>query len=221
MKLRTGLGWNSTQSTAAALDALSLLVPLLAAEAPAKGVRITIGGREALNLSKPDELKALVYRTRRAGDQLPIQDPLEIAMATEGGAAVYYTVETVGTQRQDKVEPIGDIIKLSRTFETLDGRPLQGKVIAGQSFAVRLRIDLERPQSYVLIEDRRPSGCEFADDHLHGKGASNLANVEFRDDRVLRLRRGAAGGTTRVHLLPTRRNAGDQPGVAGVRLSDV
>jgi uncharacterized protein YfaS (alpha-2-macroglobulin family) len=183
-KMRTGLGWDSTQSTAAALDALSLLVPLLPADVPPKAVRVTIGWRPALNLSRPDDLKAKVYRAHLAGERLPLQDPLEIEIVAEGGGPVYYTVEALGTQRLDKVEPIGDTIKVSRSFETLDGRPLPGKVTAGQTIAVRLRVDLERPQTYVLIEDRRPAGCEFADDRLHGKGAADLANVEFRDDRV-------------------------------------
>ena len=184
MKLRSGLGWDSTQATAAALDALSLLIPLTVADAPVKAVRVSFAGRPALNLTKPEELKNPVYRVRLAGERLPMQDPLEIELVAEGGADVYYTVEAFGTQRQDRVEPIGDVIKLSRTFETVDGRPLAGKVTAGQTIAVRLLVDLEKQNDYVLIEDRRPAGCEFADDHLHGNGALGLANVEFRDDRV-------------------------------------
>jgi alpha-2-macroglobulin len=184
MKRRTGLGWENTQATANALDALSLLIPLLTAETPLKSVRIAVADREALNLSKPDELKSPGFRVRLSGEQLPNQDPLEITLNAEGGAAVYYTVEASGTQRLDKVAPIGDVIKVSRTFETLDGLPLAGNMTQGQTLAVRLRVLLEKPCSYLLVEDRRPAGCEFADDHLHGKDAAGLANVEFRDDRV-------------------------------------
>ncbi len=184
MKLRTGLGWDNTQATAAALDALSLLIPSLTAEGAVSAVRVIIGGKEALSLSKPEDLKAPVYRARLGGEKLPIQDPLEIELAAEGNATVYYTVEAQGTQRQDKVEPIGDAIKVSRTFETLAGQPLTGKVTVGQTLAVRLQVVLEKPCAYVLIEDRRPAGCEFADKHLYGKDSAGLANVEFRDDRV-------------------------------------
>jgi hypothetical protein len=181
MKFRTGLGWGSTQATAEALDAVSLLLPRLPAELPLKSVRITIGGKEVLKLTKPDELKAGVFRARQTG---VLPDALEIGLEVEGGAAAYYTIEAAGTQRQDKVEPIGDTIKVNRTFETLAGQPLAGKVAVGQVLAVRLRVTLERPCSYVLIEDRRPAGCEFAENHLYGKAAAGLANVEFRDDRV-------------------------------------
>src|SRR5262249_28386657 len=92
--------------------------------------------------------------------------------------------EAPGTQRQDKVEPIGDAIKVSRTFETLDGRPVAGPMTVGRTLAVRLAVVLDRPREYVLIEDRRPAGCEFGDTQFHGKAAAGLANVEFRDDRV-------------------------------------
>jgi uncharacterized protein YfaS (alpha-2-macroglobulin family) len=184
MKLRSGLGWDSTQSTAAALDALSLLIPLLANEAPVKGVRVSVAGREAINLTTPEQLKALLYRAHLDGERLPRRDSAEIEMVVDGGANVYYTVEALGTQRLDKVEPLGDTIKMTRILETLDGRPLIGKPTVGDSFAVRVRVDLEKPRGYVLIEDRCPAGCEFADDRLHGELAADLANVEFRDDRV-------------------------------------
>jgi hypothetical protein len=183
MKLRTGLGWGSTQATAAALDALSLLIALSGKDSAAKSLRVKIVGAEALNLLKPKDGDE-VFRAHLTGDRLARQDPAEFELVNEGGGSLYYTVEAVGTQRQDKVEPIGDAIKVSRTFETVAGQPLAGPVPLGQTVAVRLRVVLEKPFGYVLIEDRRPAGCEFADDHLHGKNAAGLATMEFRDDRV-------------------------------------
>ncbi len=38
--------------------------------------------------------------------------------------------------------------------------------------------------NYLIIEDRRPAGCEFAADRLDGSAAGGAAHVEFRDDRV-------------------------------------
>ncbi len=183
MTRRSGLGWSNTQATAAALDALSLLIPRLPPEAPVNGLQVMIGGKEALKLSRPEEFKAQVFRARLTGDQLSLEDSLKIKLVT-GAAAMYYTIEAAGTQRQDKVEPIGDSIKVSRTFETVDGKPLVGTVTVGQTLAVRLCVSLEKAQSYLLIEDRRPAGCEYADSHMHGKDGAGLANVEFRDDRV-------------------------------------
>lgn len=183
MKLRTGLGWENTQATAAALDALSLLIPQTAAEGTVKAVHIKIAGREVLNLTQPEDLQASVYRARLSGERLPVQDPLEIELVAEAGTPLYYTIEAPGTQRQDKVEPLGDAIRVTRTFETVDGRLLPEKLTAGQTLAVRVSVVLDKPREYVLIEDRCPAGCEFADTHLYGKDASRLVNVEFRDDR--------------------------------------
>ena len=50
--------------------------------------------------------------------------------------------------------------------------------------AVHLRVDLEGPRQYMIVEDRRPAGCEFAGELLDGPLAPAAANVEFRDDRV-------------------------------------
>lgn len=71
-----------------------------------------------------------------------------------------------------------------RRFETLDGKPFQGPLKVGQVVAVRLTLSLVQPREYVLIEDRRPAGCEFADDRIVPTLAGNLAHHEFRDDRI-------------------------------------
>ena len=49
---------------------------------------------------------------------------------------------------------------------------------------VHLTVELDKPQSYLIVEDRRPAGCEFADDAIGGPLARQAANVEFRDDRL-------------------------------------
>ena len=36
----------------------------------------------------------------------------------------------------------------------------------------------------MIVEDRRPAACEFADEQLDGPAAASAVNVEFRDDRV-------------------------------------
>jgi uncharacterized protein YfaS (alpha-2-macroglobulin family) len=73
---------------------------------------------------------------------------------------------------------------LERRVETLDGEALKGPLKIGQVVRVRLRLDLADPQRFLMIEDRRPSLCEFADDALAGRSAKFAVNQEFRDDRV-------------------------------------
>ena len=54
----------------------------------------------------------------------------------------------------------------------------------GEVVAVHLNVELAEPRDYLLVEDRRPAGCEFAEDTISGRAASSADHVEFRDDRV-------------------------------------
>jgi uncharacterized protein YfaS (alpha-2-macroglobulin family) len=73
---------------------------------------------------------------------------------------------------------------MRREYTTLAGRPIDRPLAAGEVFAARVTVELARPQRYFIIEDRRPAGCEFAEDRIFGKDAASAAHVEFRDDRV-------------------------------------
>jgi uncharacterized protein YfaS (alpha-2-macroglobulin family) len=77
-------------------------------------------------------------------------------------------------------------VQLRRRLETVDGKAFAGPLKVGQVIAVRLTLDLQAAEDYLLIEDYRPAGCEFAGDDLEEPTARRprAANVEFRDDRV-------------------------------------
>jgi uncharacterized protein YfaS (alpha-2-macroglobulin family) len=84
----------------------------------------------------------------------------------------------------DKIEPLGDEVKILRSIERLDGTPFSGALKVGEIVAVRLKLTLKAPVNCLIVEDRRPAGCEFAGDKLSGELSASAANVEFRDDRV-------------------------------------
>jgi uncharacterized protein YfaS (alpha-2-macroglobulin family) len=184
MASRTGLHWESTQATAGALDALAGLLGHVRSDTTAKGVKVHLGGEVVLDLSKPAELEKLVYRAHAPAEHHSAGEAAEIEMLADCDSRIYYTIAATGVQRLDKVEPIGSAIRVRRQLETLDGKPLDGQLHVGQVIAVRLQIDLEKAQEYILAEDRRPAGCEFADERLAGDKKNSPANVEFRDDRV-------------------------------------
>jgi uncharacterized protein YfaS (alpha-2-macroglobulin family) len=212
MKLRRGLGWSSTEETAAALDALSLMLSRLPGEAAVKGLRVTVAGRTVLNLSRPEDLKHLVFRARVSGEGLPAVEQPEITLSAEGEVPIFYTLEATGNQRLDRSGPVGDEVKVTRSWETPDGKPIRGPVTVGQVVAVRLRLALNSPETYLLIEDRRPAGCEFVDERLHGAAARSLANIEFRDDRVCAFAGSLPAGTHEfVYYLRAR-----TPGISNV-----
>jgi uncharacterized protein YfaS (alpha-2-macroglobulin family) len=105
-------------------------------------------------------------------------------MEADSDVETFFTFAATGTQRLDKIEATGTDLRMERRFETPDGQPLTGRLKVGQVFAVRLIVDAAKEQRYVLIEDRRAAGCEFADERLDAGNGIRPANVEFRDDRV-------------------------------------
>jgi uncharacterized protein YfaS (alpha-2-macroglobulin family) len=95
-----------------------------------------------------------------------------------------FALTAVGTQRLDKVEPIGTAVRIRRRYTTPDGKPIDRPLRAGEVIAAHVTVELTKPRDYFLIEDRRPSVCEFAADRIFGPPAASAAHVEFRDDRV-------------------------------------
>jgi len=185
LKRRHGLQWEHTQATAAAIAALTGMVARATGVPEPRRVRVAVGDKTVLDLQTPEQLKPLVYRLHMPADKIPKGDALPIALSSEGGEPMVYTVATAGIQRLDRVtEPSGTEVRLRRRLETVDGQPLAGKIKPGQVIAVRLQLELQNGEQYLLIEDRRPAGCEFADERIAPAVNGQLAHVEFRDDRV-------------------------------------
>ena len=113
-----------------------------------------------------------------------------------------------GTEQLDQVEPRGKEVRMTRTYETLDGKPLTQPLRVGEACAVRLTIDLEKAQDFLIVEDRRPANCEYADDQATLKIRGTWANTEFRDDRVcLFFTHLSAGKHEIIYYLRARRRA--------------
>ncbi|MEZ0300257.1 MAG: hypothetical protein ACAI35_27690, partial [Candidatus Methylacidiphilales bacterium] len=51
-------------------------------------------------------------------------------------------------------------------------------------FEVTLTLEMKQAQEFILVEDRRPAGCEFGDDTISGPAAPRAAHHELRDDRI-------------------------------------
>jgi uncharacterized protein YfaS (alpha-2-macroglobulin family) len=143
-----------------------------------------VGGKELLAVRDPAELRKLVYRLHVPAGRLPAGEALAIDLEADSPTPIHYTVAAAGVQRQDEVGPVGDAIKLHRRLETLDGKPVEGRLRVGDVVAVRLTVELTGRQEYLLLEDRRPAGCEFADEQVGGAACGLTSHFEFRDDRV-------------------------------------
>ena len=183
VKRRQGLHWESTRATAAAIEALAPLVRYLTSQITVKRLQVLVGGKTVLELKDPKELSPLVYRLRVPAELLPRGEGAEVELRADSETPLLFTLSASGTQRLDKMEPIGTAVRIQRRLETLDGKPLTGAVKPGDVIAVRLRIELDQARSYLIVEDRRPAGCEYADERITAKDLTP-ASVEFRDDRL-------------------------------------
>jgi uncharacterized protein YfaS (alpha-2-macroglobulin family) len=183
VKRRQGLRWESTQATAAAIEALAPLMPYLTGSTAVKSLQVRLNGKVALDL-KGEALSPLVYRLRVPADLLPRGEGAELELRADSASPLLFTLSASGTQRLDRMEPIGGAVRIRRHLETLDGKPLTSPVKPGDVVAVRLEMELDRPQEYLLVEERRPAGCEYADERIGPAKGLTPASVEFRDDRL-------------------------------------
>jgi hypothetical protein len=183
VRCRSGDRWATTQATAAALLALAEFTAYVKAEDPSKPIVVKAKGKDVALIRDADDLKKLVQRIEIPGRVFADGNRV-IELVSEGNVPLLYTVVVRGTERLDQIEPRGKEIKITRRRETLDGQPLSRPLKVGEVFAVRLALELEQKQEFVLVEDRRPTSCEFADDQTIRKVRGVWAATEFRDDRV-------------------------------------
>ena len=181
---RQGQRWNSTWDTSRAIEALAGFVQKLPAPAPARKIQVVVDGQSLLEAKTLDELKQRSYSVHAVAPTMNFNAGAAIQMQTHCDESVLYALNATGYQHLDQVEPTGTELKMLRKYNTAKGEPLHGPVAAGQPIEVRVTLTLTQAQAYVLVEDRRPAGFEFAADFLEGGDAKAAANVEFRDDRV-------------------------------------
>ncbi len=179
-----GYRWGSTRSTSWAIEALSQMLRYDPAPPKADLVSIAVGGETVLRHNRPEELKKSGAYVHLSGKKLSTAEGLPVILEVHSKSLAHFTLTATGYQRLDRIEPEGKEIRIRRTLTKPDGKPLGKKIHLGDVIAVRLNVELEKPQSYLIVEDRRPAGCEYADDTISGPLARAAANVEFRDDRM-------------------------------------
>ncbi len=182
IKSRVGARWPSTQATAAAILALAEYTAYMTAAEPARLIAVRSNGRDIAAVKDPESLAKLVHRLDVPVKSLGVSRSLELV--AEANSPILYTVVARGIQKLDKVEAIGKEVRITRQRETLDGRSLTEPLKVGEVCAVRLTLELEQPRSFMIVEDRRPMNCEFADEQVVRKFQGTWASNEFRDDRL-------------------------------------
>lgn len=181
---KTGHRWRSTCATSWAIEALTNELSAVAAADNAAGLKVRIDGRDVVAVKDSDGRQKLVRRFHAAPADLPRKEALTVELLADCDGPVRFSLTAIGTQQLDKAEPIGQAVKMTRRYATAAGKPLGPSVQVGRTVAVHVTVELAKPQRYMMVEDRRPTGLEFAHDRLFGPAAAAAAHVEFRDDRL-------------------------------------
>ncbi|MEM7015150.1 MAG: hypothetical protein AAF585_27140, partial [Verrucomicrobiota bacterium] len=193
--LRSGYSWGHTRNTSWAIDGLAQILPLLpppsVEKSESRGL-VTLGSVVLLDTSESDRnstgraragRRSATFTKQWSVPQLPKQET-RLRFEHTGEDPHTYTFEAEGVQGAETLEAIGDRIKLSRSYQDLDGANVNGGVPSGSVIEVCLKISLAQDETYLLVEDRRPAAMEYADHRIDGDAAGHVAHQEFRDDRV-------------------------------------
>src|SRR5438046_1333708 len=73
----------------------------------------------------------LADRRRRPRELLPRGEAEAVERRADSETPLLFTLSAAGTQRLDRMEPIGTAVRLQRRLETLDGKPLAGPMKPG------------------------------------------------------------------------------------------
>jgi uncharacterized protein YfaS (alpha-2-macroglobulin family) len=161
----SGGGWGNTQEDVYGIMGITRLVG-----SPAKGsaptAQLRVAG-EKVPMASLETVGKSVRRYTVSGEKAGVKDTaagtVHIALEDRTGAPTYltarvrYEVPLTGDNRAAASH--GFTIK--RSYETLEGQPLEGKPIPLGS-VVRVRVSLESPEkrNYVAVDDKLPAGLE-------------------------------------------------------------
>lgn len=204
---RQGARWKSTRDTALAVLAMTQYM-VQKKELAAEGtVRVSVAGKpvKTLTLSRGDAWN-FDGKIELRGAAIPEGDfPVELEIAAN--TKVYYSIFAEYFTREENIQPAGNEIYVSRTYEklssgetteTVNGQtvgtfedhwtPLkEGETLStGDEVRVSIKIKSLNDYEYIIVEDAKPAGFEPVDLQSGTRYGSGLAsNVELRDSRVV------------------------------------
>lgn len=209
MLKRIGYEWDSTQATAAALPGLCAYAKLHPGSTSSYQATVLLNGKQVFTgMVSPDSTGLLDRRVM----VLPIADLTEgkntIQVISSGQAGGYYALYVEQTpMREIMAAESGPGVKVERTYHLLEAQQLEDGSMrlmpSRQSLAsfqsgvpVRciVRVRLDRPMSYVLIEVPLPSNMRVTDQDDPEYWGWWWSGTTTLDDRVALFAREMAAG---------------------------
>ncbi|MCP4221688.1 MAG: hypothetical protein GY765_44105, partial [bacterium] len=202
LKRRRGGMWGNTQENVFGIMGVHAIAGKADGEAP--DIALTLQGKEI----REAEMEAMSERARRyraAGSLLGMSAgeaaTREVTLKNNGGSPIFLTVRAnyeVPLNKENR-RARSEGFSISRAYETMEGKSLEGKVIPlGSLVRVRVRVKTGSDFHYVAIDDKLPAGLEPLNSSLAttqrvGRGSfdaltqrslSVLSYSEVRDSRV-------------------------------------
>ncbi|KGT90162.1 alpha-2-macroglobulin family protein [Enterobacter cancerogenus] len=126
-----------------------------------------------------------------------------LSVKSDNTSPLYGTLNVVGYP-QTAPSPISNVLKITREYFTLDGKPADlTNLKSGELLVVRLKVTASERVSDALVVDLLPAGLELENQNLSDSSASlgdsadalkesmmdmqqaNIKHIEFRDDRFV------------------------------------
>ncbi|HAU5562905.1 TPA: alpha-2-macroglobulin family protein [Serratia fonticola] len=126
-----------------------------------------------------------------------------LLVKSDNASPLYGTLNVVGYP-QTAPSPISNVLKITREYFTLDGKPADlTNLKSGELLVVRLKVAASERVSDALVVDLLPAGLELENQNLSDSSASlgdsadalkesmmdmqqaNIKHIEFRDDRFV------------------------------------
>ncbi|MXP61493.1 alpha-2-macroglobulin [Pantoea sp. Taur] len=126
-----------------------------------------------------------------------------LSVKSDNTSPLYGTLNVVGYP-QAAPSPISNVLKITREYFTLDGKPADlTSLKSGELLVVRLKVAASERVSDALVVDLLPAGLELENQNLSDSSASlgdsadalkesmmdmqqaNIKHIEFRDDRFV------------------------------------
>jgi uncharacterized protein YfaS (alpha-2-macroglobulin family) len=201
---RGGDAWDSTRTTALAVQALAEHVRAARELAPDYDLTIEVGGfKQTVSV---DADNALLFENRFVVPAPALgSGPQTLTILRQGQGNVYYSAYLRYFTLEEDIQPAGNEIRVRRRYFRLtrpegtppkdaplsaDGylrsllRPGQ-KLTSGDLVEVELLLESKNDYSHLVIEDMKPAGCEPVDLRSGERyGGGLCSNMELRDEKV-------------------------------------
>jgi len=166
---RQGTRWQHTRDTSWAIEALANMLGFIPRQGLVRNVQVVVAGKIVLDIRDAEGLKKMNHRVHLSADQLPKQEAIEVIVKADQRHDDVCIGERQGSaapQREQggrHAHQDGNESWKPLTANRCERRSRPGRRIASVcNFASR------SVKQYLLVEERRPALCEFADDRIDG-----------------------------------------------------